>query len=46
MRTRSLALLLTGMSATLLAGQSRLPPDINATSLLAAAAARSRVARR
>jgi len=32
MRTRSLALLLTGMSASLLAGQSRLPPDINATS--------------
>ena len=31
MRTRSLALLLAGTSAALLAGQSRLPPDINAT---------------
>ena len=32
MRTRSLALLLAGVSAALVSGQSKLPPDINATS--------------
>jgi len=32
MRTRSLVLLFTGVSATLLSGQSKLPPDIDATS--------------
>src|SRR6185436_9790857 len=33
MRTRSLALLFTGVSATLLSGQSKLPPDIHEKSL-------------
>ena len=32
MRTRSLALLLAGLSAALVSGQSKLPPDINSTS--------------
>src|SRR6187397_982570 len=32
MRTRSLALLLVSLSASLISGQSTLPPDINATS--------------
>src|SRR5204862_3011536 len=32
MRTRSLALLLTTVSTSLAVGQSKLPPDINATS--------------
>jgi len=32
MRTRSLALLLAGVSAALVSGQSKLPPDINPTS--------------
>jgi 4-carboxymuconolactone decarboxylase len=32
MRTQSLALLLAGLSAALVSGQSKLPPDINATS--------------
>src|SRR5262245_40755759 len=32
MRTRSLALLFAGVSAALVSGQSKLPPDINPTS--------------
>src|SRR5512147_2786576 len=32
MRTRSLALLLAGVSAVLVSGQSKLPPDIHPTS--------------